>query len=123
MRLPLIAALLLSSTMLAGAQDAQKEFPAKLLGHALLPANTMVAAPSDAPADLKVSGKFTTPGIALRCLGESEGGRADKGCHHQGKQTETDEHRKPFNEGQAHHQMNSGGDLTENPCGSIHNRR
>lgn len=32
MRLSLTAALLLSSTMLAGAQDAQKEFPAKLLG-------------------------------------------------------------------------------------------
>ena len=47
MRLSLTAALLLSSTMLAGAQDAQKEFPAKLVGHALLPANTMVAAPAD----------------------------------------------------------------------------
>ena len=62
MRLSLIAALLLSSTILAGAQDAQKEFPAKLLGHALLPANTIIAAPADGPADLKVSGKFTTPG-------------------------------------------------------------
>lgn len=69
MRLPLIAALLLSSTMLAGAQDAPKEFPAKLLGHALLPANTMVPAPADAPADLKVSGKFTTPGKRVEAVG------------------------------------------------------
>ena len=69
MRLPLVVALLLSSTMLSGAQEAQKEFPAKLLGHALLPANTMVAAPADAPADLKVSGKFTTPGKRVEAVG------------------------------------------------------
>jgi hypothetical protein len=57
MRLRLAAALLLSSTMLAGAQDAPqgapKEFPAKLVGHVLLPANTIIEAPADAPADLK----------------------------------------------------------------------
>jgi hypothetical protein len=68
MRLHLTAALLLSSTILAGAQDA-KEFPAKLLGHALLPANTLVPAPADAPADLKVSGKFTTPGKRVEAVG------------------------------------------------------
>lgn len=68
MRLTLAAAMLLSSTILAGAQDA-KEFPAKLLGHALLPANTMVPAPADAPADLKVSGKFTTPGKRVEAIG------------------------------------------------------
>ena len=62
MRLALAAALLLSSTMLAGAQDAPKEFSAKLVGHALLPANTIIAAPADAPADLKVSGKFVQAG-------------------------------------------------------------
>jgi len=68
MRLHLAAALLLSSTILAGAQEA-KEFPAKLLGHALLPANTLVPAPTDAPADLKVSGKFTTPGKRVEAVG------------------------------------------------------
>ncbi len=73
MRLPLIAALLLSSTMLAGAQDAPKEYPAKLLGHALLPANTLVPAPGDAPADLKVSGKFTTPGKRIEQVGSVMG--------------------------------------------------
>lgn len=78
MRLPLIAAMLLSSTILAGAQDAQKEFPAKLVGQAILPANTMVAAPADAPADLKISGKFTTPGKRVEAVGSvmgTSGGR------------------------------------------------
>lgn len=35
-------------------------FPAKLVGHAVLPANSIIAAPADAPAHLKTSGKFTT---------------------------------------------------------------
>ncbi|OWV76001.1 glycerophosphodiester phosphodiesterase [Rhizobium sp. R634] len=38
----------------------QQEFPAKLAGQAILPANTMVPAPADAPEFLKHSGKFTT---------------------------------------------------------------
>lgn len=82
MRLRLAAALLLSSTMLAGAQDASqggsKEFPAKLVGHALLPANTIIPAPADAPADLKVSGKFVTPGKRVEQVGSvmgTSGGR------------------------------------------------
>jgi hypothetical protein len=36
-------------------------FPAKLVSHAVLPANTIIAAPADAPAYLKTAGKFTTP--------------------------------------------------------------
>ncbi|MBO9123408.1 MULTISPECIES: esterase-like activity of phytase family protein [unclassified Rhizobium] len=39
----------------------QPQFPAKLAGQAILPANTMVPAPADAPEFLKHSGKFTTP--------------------------------------------------------------
>ncbi|MGX5666409.1 esterase-like activity of phytase family protein [Rhizobium daejeonense] len=35
-------------------------FPAKLVSHAILPANTIIAAPADAPAHLKTSAKFTT---------------------------------------------------------------
>ncbi|MBC7147914.1 MAG: esterase-like activity of phytase family protein [Rhizobium sp.] len=35
-------------------------FPAKLVSHAVLPANSIIAAPDDAPAHLKTSGKFTT---------------------------------------------------------------
>ena len=40
--------------------NAQTAFPATLSGHAMLPAQTMIAAPKNAPADLQVSGKFTT---------------------------------------------------------------
>ncbi|MFB0899321.1 MAG: esterase-like activity of phytase family protein, partial [Polaromonas sp.] len=40
--------------------NAQTAFPVTLSGHAILPAQTMIAAPKDAPADLQVSGKFTT---------------------------------------------------------------
>ena len=38
----------------------QQAFNATLAGHAILPAQSFVDAPEDAPADLKVSGKFTT---------------------------------------------------------------
>ena len=38
----------------------QQAFPATLTGHAVLPAQSFVAAPKDAPADLQMSGKFTT---------------------------------------------------------------
>ncbi|AOG21857.1 esterase-like activity of phytase family protein [Acidovorax sp. RAC01] len=40
---------------------AQQSYPATLAGHAVLPAQSLVAAPADAPPDLRVSGKFTTP--------------------------------------------------------------
>jgi len=39
---------------------AQQAYPATLAGHAVLPANSMIAAPKDAPVDLQTSGKFTT---------------------------------------------------------------
>ena len=39
---------------------AQQAFPATLAGHAVMPAMTVVAAPADAPADLRHAGKFTT---------------------------------------------------------------
>ncbi|MDZ7875889.1 MAG: esterase-like activity of phytase family protein [Rhizobium sp.] len=38
----------------------EKAFPAKLVNHAILPANTIIAAPADAPDYLKTSGKFST---------------------------------------------------------------
>ncbi|MBX4911121.1 MULTISPECIES: esterase-like activity of phytase family protein [Rhizobium] len=48
--------------LIAGPVSAdQQQFPAKLTGQAILPANTMVPAPADAPEFLKHSGKFTTP--------------------------------------------------------------
>jgi hypothetical protein len=38
----------------------EKTFPAKLVNHAILLANTIIAAPADAPDYLKTSGKFST---------------------------------------------------------------
>ena len=40
---------------------AQQVYPATLAGHAVLPALTVIAAPKDAPQDLQVAAKFTTP--------------------------------------------------------------
>ena len=40
---------------------AQQAYPATLAGHAVLPAQTVIAAPADAPQDLQVAAKFTTP--------------------------------------------------------------
>ncbi len=39
----------------------EQQFPATLESHAILPANTIVARPADAPEHLRTSGKFTTP--------------------------------------------------------------
>ncbi|BCP54906.1 hypothetical protein K32_35230 [Kaistia sp. 32K] len=46
-------------TTIAGAAVAAETFPAKLAGHAYLPAMTLIAPPADAPRDAIVSGKFT----------------------------------------------------------------
>lgn len=57
------------SILLAGAaalialpSQAEETFPAKLAGHAYLPALSLVAPPADAPRDAWISGKFTGPG-------------------------------------------------------------
>lgn len=55
----LAAAVLALSTASAFADET--EFKATLTGHAILPANTIVAAPENAPEHLRTSGKFTTP--------------------------------------------------------------
>ncbi len=39
---------------------AEETFPATLAGHALIPALTLIEPPADAPADARISGKFTT---------------------------------------------------------------
>ena len=48
------------ASLFAGAAAAETVFPSKLAGHAFLPAASFIAAPANAPADAKVSGKFTT---------------------------------------------------------------
>src|SRR5438445_4815097 len=51
-----------ATVFLAGAAFAQGEgeFPATLKGHAVLPAQSFIDAPTDAPDDLKTAGKYTT---------------------------------------------------------------
>lgn len=51
---------------------AQQAYPATLAGHAVLPAQTYIPAPKDAPADLQTSGKFTTA-RRVDLLGSVEG--------------------------------------------------
>ncbi|MGM9425340.1 esterase-like activity of phytase family protein [Hydrogenophaga sp. MI9] len=57
--------------------QAQTAYPATLAGHAVLPAKTFIAAPKDAPADLRVSGKFTT-GQRVEAIGTVEGKSAGR---------------------------------------------
>ncbi len=64
-------------TLAAGHLHAQTTYPATLAGHALLPAQTLIAAPKDAPADLRVSGKFTT-GQRVEAIGSVEGKSAGR---------------------------------------------
>jgi len=52
-----VALCLLMSTQ---ALAEEKAFPATLTAQAILPANTIIAAPADAPDYLKTAGKFTT---------------------------------------------------------------
>ena len=63
---------LLGLALTASFSHAQTVFPANLAGHALLPAASYLAAPADAPADLKSSGKFTT-GQRVEKTGSVEG--------------------------------------------------
>ena len=58
-----------ATSMSASAQNA---YQATLAGHAVLPAMSLIPAPQDAPADLQVSGKFTT-GQRVEKIGSVEG--------------------------------------------------
>ncbi len=57
--------------------QAQTIYPATLAGHAVMPAQTFISAPQDAPADLRVSGKFTT-GQRVEKIGSVEGKSAGR---------------------------------------------
>ena len=67
--------LLLASTasILAMSAAMAQEHPAVLAGHVVLPAASFIDVPSDAPADLKVSGKFATSPIRNEALESAEG--------------------------------------------------
>ena len=61
MKNALFASVALGLLMTSAALAEDTVFPAKLAAHAILPANTIIAAPADAADYLKTSGKFTTP--------------------------------------------------------------
>jgi hypothetical protein len=60
------------AAIFVGPAAAETLFPSKLAGHAALSAATFVPAPADAPADAKVSGKFTT-GVRKDAIGSVPG--------------------------------------------------
>lgn len=62
---------------LSGAAAADQTYPATLAGHAVLPAESFVEMPADAPADLKTSGKYTT-GTRVDALGTVMGKSAGR---------------------------------------------
>lgn len=72
MKLHTSALLALAAASVGFAVQAQTAHPATLAGHALLPAQTVIPAPKDAPTDLRVSGKFTT-GKLVEKTGSVEG--------------------------------------------------
>ena len=67
-----LAMLAVTAALLSSPVQAQTAYPATLAGHVVMPANSFIAAPMDAPVDLKVSGKFTT-GVRVEALGTVEG--------------------------------------------------
>jgi len=58
--LALAAALAVSPALAQTAAEGPRQVPAILAGHAILPAETFIDPPADAPADARISGKFTT---------------------------------------------------------------
>jgi hypothetical protein len=77
-RLASLSFIALAAALACSNAAAQTAFPATLAGHAVLPAQSFVAAPKDAPADLQASGKFTS-GKRVEALGTVEGLSAGRG--------------------------------------------
>ncbi|MFT4191635.1 MAG: esterase-like activity of phytase family protein [Comamonas sp.] len=77
LRFPLALAALSMAAAAAVAQTPAPVYPATLAGHAVLPARSVMSAPADAPADLQVSGKFTT-GQRVEAVGTVEGDSAGR---------------------------------------------
>ncbi len=61
MRKTLLSATAFCALFAGIAHADEKEFPATLESQAVLPANTIIPAPADAPEHLKTAGKFSTP--------------------------------------------------------------
>jgi hypothetical protein len=64
-----------AACLLVSSLDAQadQEFPARLAGHIVIPAESFVPAPADAPEELKTSGKFATGPLRVAVLASVEG--------------------------------------------------
>ena len=75
--LTLLTAVGTASVLAAMPLYAQTAFPATLAGHVVMPAKSFMAAPQDAPADLQISGKFTS-GKRVEALGTVEGASAGR---------------------------------------------
>lgn len=67
------ALLALATAFSVNAQEATR-FEATLAGHAVLPAETLISAPADAPDALQTSGKFTNSGNPARLTNEPSNG-------------------------------------------------
>lgn len=67
----------LAAALLTAPLHAQTAYPATLAGHALLPAQSFIAAPGDAPQDLQSAGKFTS-GKRVEAVGTVEGRSAGR---------------------------------------------
>ncbi|MCO5730721.1 esterase-like activity of phytase family protein [Rhizobium sp. SSA_523] len=75
---PLLAALGLSILLCNPAFADDRLFPATLVGQAVVPANSIIKAPADAPAFLQTSGKFTESGKRTEALGSIPGKDANR---------------------------------------------
>jgi hypothetical protein len=78
MRRALLAATALMLTFGTSNSAEIQEFPSALAGHAMVPAATFIPAPADAPADLKISGKYVTPMRRVEAVGTVMGRSAGR---------------------------------------------
>lgn len=74
----LLAATALLTVIPAHANGDAPEFPSRISGHVVLPAETFIEPPADAPADLRVSGKFANGPVRIEAIGSSEGRSAGR---------------------------------------------
>lgn len=73
-----ISTIALALALASGSAQAETVFPARLAGHAYIPAASFIPAPADASPDARVSGKFTT-GVRVDAVGTVPG---DTGALH-----------------------------------------
>lgn len=74
----LLAATAMLTILPAHANSDGTEFAARIAGHVILPAETFIEAPADAPADLRISGKFANGPVRIEAIGSSEGRSAGR---------------------------------------------